>query len=115
MGSPHRLINMEFTVFAVESQAIPVINAIGSITGLLQLIQQYSGSNRVQCSGWHEDKVTRRNIDILQHIPLMACFQKLSELVGINWLRKAINDLRTRGRIHNVPAIGFAALLAFTF
>ena len=51
---------MEFARFAIETQAVPIEDAVGRVGVLLDLVNQESGADRVEAAGGDEDRITVR-------------------------------------------------------
>ncbi len=51
---------MEFARFAVESEAVPIENAVGRVGVLLDFVNQESRADRMEAAGGDEDRITGR-------------------------------------------------------
>jgi len=51
---------MEFARFAIESEAVPIEDAIGRVGVLLDFVNQKSRANRMEAAGSDEDRLTGR-------------------------------------------------------
>lgn len=51
---------MEFARFAVESEAVPIKDAVGRVGVLLDFVNQKSRADRMEAAGGDEDRITGR-------------------------------------------------------
>ncbi len=51
---------MEFARFAIESEAVPIEDAVGRVGVLLDFVNQESRADRMEAAGGDEDRITGR-------------------------------------------------------
>lgn len=74
---------MEFARFAVESEAVPIENAVGRVGVLLDFVNQESCADRMESTGGDEDRITGRGAHRMHAIGNRAiCDRGFERLAG---------------------------------
>ena len=104
-------LGVELTIVAILVLAFEVVDAIGNITGLLNLDNETACSDGVDSAGWDKEAVVLLHVILSQGIGDGIVLYHLLVLLRSNLHLQAVVELGIRLAWQRIPHLGLAAFL----